>query len=164
METLKELSKKDKYWRGVAFGMSGSKELADTIVQEMYLRLHDKDLSKCNDGYVCITIWNLFKDIKKFAKYPLKINEETLGGVTITQNFSYNDKELLTLNKIKELSDKERMMLELNYDYSFGQIATMLDMCRIKVFRDLTKIRKKVLGDDFDKKYKNSRLKYKKII
>ena len=39
---LLELSKKDKKWRHIALKLCGNKDLADDIVQEMYLKLHDK--------------------------------------------------------------------------------------------------------------------------
>ncbi len=51
-----ELSKKDKKWRHIALKLCGNKELADDIVQDMYLKLHDKEDLK--DFYVVLKLLN----------------------------------------------------------------------------------------------------------
>ncbi len=40
---LESLSKKDKYWRQIAFNICKDKSLADDLVQEMYLRRYEND-------------------------------------------------------------------------------------------------------------------------
>jgi DNA-directed RNA polymerase specialized sigma24 family protein len=40
---LEELSKKDEYWRQIAFKICKDKYLADDLVNEMYLKLYNNE-------------------------------------------------------------------------------------------------------------------------
>lgn len=160
MSVLNSLSKKDKYWREVAFKISGNKNLSDELVQNMYLKIYSANPDKWNYSYVILTIYNLFKDHKKGLKYNREIQDDKLTDVTIREESSYSNRELYILNQLGKLSENEKELLLLNYDYSTGQIANQKKQCRIKTYRHLIKIRQKILGEDL-KGYNNKRLKYK---
>ena len=162
MSILDSLSKKDSYWRDVAYKITKDKSKADELVQEMYLRMYKYDVKEWNYSYIILVLWNLFKDSKKAIRYTDEINDDVLSDVTIGQNFSYSNEEQVILNRIKKLSKDEIELLSLNYELSLGQIAKQLDVCKTKTFRDLNAIRVKVLRGDFQNKYKNRRLKWKK--
>lgn len=159
---LTSLAKKDKYWREVAFKITGNKSLADELVQDMYLKMHNANPEQWNYSYVILTIYNLFKDVKKKERYDLEIEDDKAKDVTISKESSYSNREVYILNQIDKLSDYEKEILLLNYDYSAGKIAIQKGQCRIKTHRHLIKIRRKILGDKFEDEYKNSRLKYKR--
>jgi len=96
---LEELSKRDKDWRDIAYKICNDKHLADELVQEMYLKLHDKEYDKINEWFVWVTIRNIFlnKLKTKHKKYEISIelfrNIEDLVG----------DEEIL--KKRKEVSE-----------------------------------------------------------
>ena len=43
---LNEICKKDKYWRTIAFAICKDKDLADDLVQDMYVKLHNVKLDR----------------------------------------------------------------------------------------------------------------------
>lgn len=64
---LQELAKKDAQWRKMAFQICKDKDLADELVQEMYLKLaYNTNLIK--DGYIYTVLRNLFYDYTKSNK------------------------------------------------------------------------------------------------
>ncbi|WP_439132997.1 RNA polymerase sigma factor [Polaribacter sp.] len=158
---LQSLSKKDAYWREVALKITGNKHLADELVQNMYLKIYSANPEKWNYSYVILTIYNLFKDVKKSNKYNVEIEDDKTKDVTISDNYSYTNREIEILNRIENLTDYEKELIYLNYDLSTGKIAKEYNQCRIKTYRHLIKIRKKILGEDLDG-YNNKRLKWRK--
>lgn len=161
MNILNSLSKKDKYWREVAYKITGNKFEADELVQNMYFKMYSANPKQWNYSYVILTIYNLFKDSKKANKYNKEIDDDKTEDVTIRGFLSYTNKELQILNKIDKLTEDEKDLLYLNYDYSAGKIAVQKNQCRIKTYRQLIKIRKKILGEDLEG-YNNKRLKYRR--
>ncbi len=162
MDILESLSKKDKYWRDVALKISNNKDIANDLVQNMYLKIYKANPQKWNYSYVILTLYNLFRDLKKKEKYNIEINDNKAQDVTINEENSYTNREVYILNQIEKLSDYEKEILLLNYDLSAGKIALEKNQCRVKTGRHLIKIRKKILGDRFEIEYKNSRLKWKR--
>ena len=64
---LDELAKKDAQWRKMAYQICKDKDLADELVQEMYLKLaYNTNLIK--DGYIYTVLRNLFYDYTKSNK------------------------------------------------------------------------------------------------
>ena len=161
MEILKSLSKKDSYWRKVAYKITGNKSDSDELVQEMYLRMYKYNPEIWNYSYIILVMYNLFKDGKKAIRYTDEINDNTLESVTNDEKISFSDRDLEVLKEIDKLTDEEKKLISLNYDLSSGKIAKNLEQCRIKTHRDLIKIRRKVLKDTFCIEYNNRRLKYK---
>jgi len=64
---LEELAKKDAQWRKMAFQICKDKDLADELVQEMYLKLYN-NTNLIKDGYIYTVLRNLFYDYTKTQK------------------------------------------------------------------------------------------------
>lgn len=64
---LAELAKKDAVWRKMAFQICKDKDLADELVQEMYLKLYN-NTNLIKDGYIYTVLRNLFYDYTKQQK------------------------------------------------------------------------------------------------
>ena len=64
---LQELAKKDAQWRKMAFQICKDKDLADELVQEMYLKLY-QNTNLIKDGYIYTVLRNLFYDYTKSNK------------------------------------------------------------------------------------------------
>lgn len=178
---LEKLSLKDSLWRAMAIRITNDKTEADELVQCMYLRILDYNVSqdKITDVFVSVVLSNLFKDSKRKSKYNdtfcysfnegSKDSSEDISNLinyfhklTNTQPQSeYNDNDIDILNSINLLPNKDKNLLELNYSYSIRKVAEIQGMTYITVYRELIRIRKCVLGDRFEKEYKNRRLKYK---
>jgi DNA-directed RNA polymerase specialized sigma24 family protein len=64
---LEELAKKDAQWRKMAFQICKDKDLADELVQEMYLKLY-QNTNLIKEGYIYTVLRNLFYDYTKTQK------------------------------------------------------------------------------------------------
>jgi DNA-directed RNA polymerase specialized sigma24 family protein len=64
---LAELAKKDAQWRKMAFQICKDKDLADELVQEMYLKLY-QNTNLIKEGYIYTVLRNLFYDYAKQQK------------------------------------------------------------------------------------------------
>jgi DNA-directed RNA polymerase specialized sigma24 family protein len=151
---LKELSLKDSYWRKIALNICKDKDLADDLVQEMYLKLYDCE-KQINDFYVILTIRSLFLDICRN-----KIEFVPIENINIfTDNvFEIEDRDLIFLNKLKTLGIEQQKILEENYYFSLRQLASNKNIGYQKVRIQLKNARKKILGEDMHL-YKNKRKK-----
>jgi len=155
---LEELSKKDKYWRQIALNICKSKSVADDIVQEMYLKLHDCK-KQINDFYVILTIRSLFLDTKR-KKQNVELVEYNLQSRE--SDFKPDDYETYILNEYKKLSWIEREIIIELYDKSFRELADSLTGVSYNyIFRKHKTAIQKILKEDIDL-YKNTRLKHLK--
>jgi DNA-directed RNA polymerase specialized sigma24 family protein len=158
---LEQLAKKDKLWREVAFRITNNLDAADELVQKMYIKMSGSslDISKLNDNYFKITLVNLFKDSKKNPYQTISIDDCSKTFVTKEDNFSYTDRDYFM---IKKLSKDDKKLLMLSYDKSVRQMSEDYNCSYVTIYRRLIKIRKRLLKDDYEKEYRNKRLKYKR--
>jgi len=61
---INELAKKDAQWRKMALQICKRKDLADELVQNMYIKLSDRT-TMVSDGYIFVTLRSLFYDYFK---------------------------------------------------------------------------------------------------
>lgn len=57
---IKELAKKDLIWRKIALSICKDKQLADDLVQDMYLKIYQINPKKVNKSYISYCIYHLF--------------------------------------------------------------------------------------------------------
>ena len=84
---IHELAKKDAQWRKMAFQICKSKDLADELVQNMYIKLSERTI-QVSDGYIFVTLRSLFYDslknndilIDDFSKFEVQ-DEEYCEGI-----------------------------------------------------------------------------------
>lgn len=143
---LSELCKKDKKWRAIAFKLCKDKQLADDIVQEMYLKSlrYDKPL---NDTYIYFIIKSIFLDIcRKKTTHPT-ISIENLHFLKDNTNlFELDDNDLEILNRFEELDWKQKELIELSYDKSLRQIEKEYPLINYGyVYQQIKKGRDKIL-------------------
>ena len=162
---LNELVKKDKYFRNIAFSMCGDWCLSKDLVQDMYVKIYDykKDIKNL-DNFAYRILRNLFIDSTKSVRcididfVTDYIEEETESSI----DFEPDDTELNILHKASKLSFVQRNLLVESYDKSYREIEKEFKINYGYSFRECDKARREVLGDDYDTKYNNKRLKYKK--
>ena len=159
MKGIKELSEYDSKWRAIAFNITKDKMSADDLVQDMYLKLMDKD-KELNSYYVTQTLQSIFLDEKK--------SNRTVGifdGMDVkdeTEAFEPTDEEKVILDKISELPYHQREFIEESYDNSLREIESIYDINYGFIYRELHKGLKTVLGDDKEELYNNSNMKIRK--
>jgi RNA polymerase sigma factor (sigma-70 family) len=131
---LEELSKKDEYWRQIAFKICKDKYLADDLVNEMYLKLYNNEKASI-DWYVIIVIRNLFID---FTKQRIEISVDEITPKEINNTFEIDDNEL---ELIKGLKWWERELLELSFDHSLRELGEKLNINYAFIHRTIKRIR-----------------------
>lgn len=127
---LEELSKQDKKWRIFALTICNDKHLADDLVNDMYIKLHDskKKPEEINDWYIYRVIKTIFidklrKDNKiKFVSYE---NIEAINDTELTERRKeLNDKlnQLTLFDREILLNTAERSLRE-NIKYFDGVLS-----------------------------------------
>ena len=155
---LKDISKKDKYWRSIAFNICKDKHLANDLVQEMYLKIYDVEEKDINDYYVALTINNLFLDICR--KKKLTVDIDTIYNLQSKDNvYEFDDVEIKYLERAESLNFVRRKLLEFNYDHSLLELQNKYNINYGYIFRQLKLARKEILKEDYDRLYKNKRFK-----
>jgi hypothetical protein len=84
---IHELAKKDAQWRKMALQICKCKDLADELVQNMYIKLSERTIP-VSDGYIFVTLRSLFYDslknndilIDDFSKFEIE-EEEYCEGI-----------------------------------------------------------------------------------
>lgn len=120
---LEELAKHDELWRFYALKICQDKELADDLVGDMYIKLHDKDLERIYDlkQYVYRTLQSVFLNIiKKENRFRTVSIEEytTLKAETsedkhlkaCLENMKWFDREILLLTHEFSLRKSEELV------------------------------------------------------
>lgn len=155
---LEELCKHDEFFRSVAINISKDKALADDLVQEMYLLIHECDNIKNPKYYAIQIIKNLFlKECKRTKAISIEdINQDFKDDVDY---FSPDDTEQEIIDKAKRLTYPKKDLLIESYDKSLRQIQSEFKIGYMSTNRELKKARKEILGEDYKKLYKNKRRK-----
>jgi DNA-directed RNA polymerase specialized sigma24 family protein len=113
---IHELAKKDAQWRKMAFQICKCKDLADELVQNMYIKLSERTIP-VSDGYIFVTLRSLFYDslknndilIDDFSKFEVE-DEQYIEGIAyseLSKDLTWYERtmfELSTLHGQRELS------------------------------------------------------------
>lgn len=134
---LEELAKKDKQWRRIALRICNNSYLADDIVQEMYIRLHDCK-KEINDFYVVITMRNIFLANLKKDNLLVSLGDHDIPDKAKVYEYTDKEKEL-----IDSLKWYEKELIEMSYDKSFHEIQRELNINYQFVRRILNKTKDK---------------------
>lgn len=113
---LKILAKKDSQWRSIALKICKDKELADEIVQEMYIKMHSVK-KEVNEFYIIAVIRNLFLDYCRKKKYNSEIKDLPTDDV-----FEPTDQEQEILNACSKLEFYEIELLDMNGEHSLRDL------------------------------------------
>lgn len=164
MKGLQEIAEHDSEWRKIALRITRDKHHADDIVQDMYLKLSDKEDKNITPYYVIMTLESIFKDYHKMQGIQLNYNSnlfEESEHIYNESKFEPTDREQVFIDRAKKLPYIEREILAESYDRSIRHVADTFDMTRMFVHRRLKKAVDEVLGDE-SHLYENSSLKYLK--
>ncbi len=131
---IEELSKKDALWRKVALNICKDKQLADDLVQEMYLKLHECK-KQINDFYVVIVLRNLFLDTIKQKNKRKQVDIDSFYDIEAnTSNFEMDDEETKIVNEMYWLA---KGYFELSYDMSLREMAKELNTNYMYIYRTM---------------------------
>jgi DNA-directed RNA polymerase specialized sigma24 family protein len=155
---LEILAKRNEDWRNLAYRICGDYDLAQDLVQQMYIRL--KDYKEVNEAMVAITIKNLWTNIlkKKNREVSIELFHSLEYG---NENFEPDDKELEYLNRFEALPMVQQELIQESFDKSVRKIGKDFNINYGYVHKKIHEGLKEILKDDYNL-YKNSNLKYLK--
>jgi DNA-directed RNA polymerase specialized sigma24 family protein len=138
---LHELCKRDKEWRKMAFHICKSKDLADDIVQDMYIKFANYN-KQLNDYYIFFTIKSIFLDYLRKEKTRVELNDNLCNS----NEYDYESDNLkeLTLTKVKELPYFERELLTVTQEISQRQLARETDISFVVINQTIKKTKKQL--------------------
>lgn len=162
---LKKLSENDELWRIFAYRITGNKDDADELVQEMYLRRYEnyKEGQEFTEYYILCTLKSIYLNSKVTKANKMLVNVEKYFDIPDDViAFEPTDEEYEFIEAAKKLSFKDRELLELSYDMSLREIQDKFKINYGYVYRSVMGARKEILKDKIHK-YKNKRLKHRKM-
>lgn len=163
MKGINELAEHDVKWREIAFNITKNRTTADDLVQDMYLKLMDKD-KDMNSYYVTQTMQSIFIDSVS-QRY---IKNRTVGiieGMDVkddTNIFEADDEQQALLDKINALPYHQQEFIAESYDRSLREIEGIYDINYGFIYREMHKGFDSVLGDAKEELYNNENMKIRK--
>lgn len=145
MNNIQEASKKDKLWRSYALKVTGNKNDADEIVQEMYIKL-TKVKKEVNDFYILLMIKSIFLDQKKKKKRIIYMEDGFLQTFFREENFEINDEQKKAIDRFDKLPFHQKELILESYDKSLRAIEKEFNINYGYVHREIKKAKKKILG------------------
>ena len=117
---LDELSRKDSIWQDIAFRITGNKEIARELVQEMYVKVFERniDISDKEDSYFARILRNMFYDLKKKQKPTVYL--EDYNEIKIHDNSEILNNRIKVSDALDELSLWYRNVLLLTHQNSLS--------------------------------------------
>ncbi len=137
---LNELSKQDAKWRQIAYNICKDYDLAQDLVQEMYLKLMNR--TKWNDYFVTITLRNLFIDIVR-KKKDVRL-EEMHYLQDQTYSFEPTDEQKTYLDEFDRLDWVQQELLLERIDRSLREIEKIYNINYGYVYRQTEEAKKKI--------------------
>lgn len=162
MNGINEVAKHNEKWKALALKLCRDYDLAQDLVQNMYINLMDKEY--INDALVAITIKNLWLGTFRSAKNTIAIDSPAFKIELENKQslFEVEDDQLGYLERFNELPMRQQELILESFDFSVRQIADKFNINRTYVHRQIHKGLAYVLGDDY-RRYSNSNVKYLRL-
>lgn len=127
---LEELCKRDKDWRRMAFHICKSKDIADDIVQDMYIKFSNYNKS-LNEYYIFFALKSIFLDYLRKEKTKVELNENLCNF----DEYDYDNDKIkeLALLKVKQLPYFEKELLTVTQEISQRKLARETDISFIVI-------------------------------
>ena len=153
---LNEIAKQDVKWRAFALKICKDKDLADDLVQDMYIKV--SGYKKWNNSLIHRIIYNCFishvRNNKEIYTNDLEIY------IAADTKFEPNDEQQKLLDAFHKLGWRQQELIEESYSKSYGEIEKNFPMINYGyAFRQVREGLKKIHGSNFDKDYNNKKSK-----
>lgn len=141
---LEELCKRDKDWRRMAFHICKSKDVADDIVQDMYIKFSNYN-KVINEYYVFFALKSIFLDYLRKEKSKVELNENLCNF----DEYDYETDQIkeLALEKVKQLPYFEKELLTVTQEISQRQLARETDISFIVINKTIKKTKQQLWQD-----------------
>ena len=141
---LEELCKRDKDWRRMAFHICKSKDIADDIVQDMYIKFSNYNKS-LNEYYIFFALKSIFLDYLRKEKTKVELNENLCNFDEY--DFEQDKIKELALEKVKQLPYFEKELLTVTQEISQRKLARETDISFIVINQTIKKTKQQLWQD-----------------
>ena len=141
---LEELCKRDKDWRRMAFHICKSKDIADDIVQDMYIKFSNYN-KPINEYYIFFALKSIFLDYLRKEKTKVELNENLCNFDEY--DFEQDKIKELALEKVKQLPYFEKELLTVTQEISQRQLARETDISFIVINQTIKKTKLQLWQD-----------------
>ena len=141
---LEELCKRDKDWRRMAFHICKSKDIADDIVQDMYIKFSNYN-KPINEYYIFFALKSIFLDYLRKEKTKVELNENLCNFDEY--DFEQDKIKELALEKVKQLPYFEKELLTVTQEISQRQLARETDISFIVINQTIKKTKQQLWQD-----------------
>ena len=157
MSILNELAKQDKRWNFFAKKICNDSDLANDLVQDMYIKLSEYE--KVNAGLVYRTLVSIFIDMcRKKKDDRLEGHHDSIGSDS--EPFEPDDYQQEILDKFDALEWIDQELIIESYDRSVRQIQEEYPLIHYGfAHRRITQAMQDVFGEDMNEQYINKRNK-----
>ncbi len=138
---LEELCKRDKDWRRMAFHICKSKDIADDIVHDMYIKFSNYNKS-LNEYYIFFALKSIFLDYLRKEKTKVELNENLCNFDEY--DFEQDKIKELALEKVKQLPYFEKELLTVTQEISQRKLARETDISFIVINQTIKKTKKQL--------------------
>ncbi len=143
MITLCQLAEKQSYWENIARSIVGDPDIAKDIVQDAYIKVHNKNITHIR--YFYLAIRSVAFDYIKRNKYcQMPDNLQLPDNVRI---FEPNDTEAEILEKFDQLSWVQKELIsEISTGRSYREIQDIYDINYIYTYRQVCQAKQILLA------------------
>ena len=120
---LKELSKDHDTWIKYATKICGCSDYAQDLVNDMYLKIYERQPKRINKGYIYRTIKSIFIDHKRQQKEFIDQLPELKDDEDNTLELRYECLEML-----KDLSPIRKVVLLETHEYSLREASKLMNV------------------------------------
>ncbi len=148
---MHDLSKLDKYWRKIALSICNDPLLADDLVQDMYLKVWERNPPKWNKRYIYRTIYNLYIDELRRTK-----KLQGLDYIEISIDPQESDCiERVIQNALEQLDDDTTKAVMINMDDTVRGTAVKMGYSAYKLWSKVKAAKEELRErDDLKQAYK----------
>lgn len=150
MSILDELAKQNNKWQAYAFKICNDIDIANDLVQEMYLKFHRNKYTKTDAGYVYWALKNLYRDTFKNKLQTISIDELIADKIIDFEDYNYEPSDVDNIVKQK-LEGHDAYYAELalmNADgKSLRKLAYLYKKNHVTIHLNIKKIKNSLLED-----------------
>ena len=150
MSVLDELAKQNNKWQAYAFKICNDIDIANDLVQEMYLKFHRNKYTKTDAGYVYWALKNLYRDTFKNKLQTISIDELIADKIIDFEDYNYEPSDVDNIVKQK-LQGHDAYYAELalmNADgKSLRKLAYLYKKNHVTIHLNIKKIKDSLLED-----------------
>jgi DNA-directed RNA polymerase specialized sigma24 family protein len=150
VSVLDELAKQNNKWQAYAFKICNDIDIANDLVQEMYLKFHRNKYTKTDAGYVYWALKNLYRDTFKNKLQTISIDELIADKIIDFEDYNYEPSDVDNIVKQK-LQGHDSYYAELalmNADgKSLRKLAYLYKKNHVTIHLNIKKIKNSLLED-----------------